>query len=116
MKIFSDKQGGGSKTGLWEGGVGSATPQKLPVLADASGHRERLTGTTIPSVQCDMTLSTRVAQFDVSFFSRFMDSRRGEGGARGGIFHFVLCRTSYRVAAQRGPNLLVSRFFAPFDL
>lgn len=54
----------------WEGeGVGSVMPHKLPVLADASGYSERLTGTKFPSVWCDMTLfSTLIGQFDVSFF------------------------------------------------
>lgn len=43
--------------GEGEGALRSATPHRLPALADASGHRERLSGTNLPSVQCDMTLS-----------------------------------------------------------
>lgn len=49
------EKGGGVARG--EGDLGSATPHRLPGLADASGHPERLTGTNLPSVKCEMTLS-----------------------------------------------------------
>lgn len=59
VKIFSEKQGVRQKKRGFGGEVapGSVTPHRLPVLADLSGRPERLTGTELHPVQCDMTLS-----------------------------------------------------------
>lgn len=97
--------------GVGGGELGSATPHRLPALADMSGRGERLTSTNLPSVRCDMTLSPLAAP---SLMCRSFTV--GEPRAMGRIFHFLLCRTSYRVAAQRGPNLLFSGVLPPFDL
>lgn len=71
VKIFSEKRWGGQderkkRVGAWKC---NATLAASRCVADVSGRPERLTGTNLASVRCDMTLSPLPSPgFDVSAF------------------------------------------------
>lgn len=81
-----------------EGAPGSVTPHRLPVLADESGRPERLTGTELHPVQCNMTLSPLPLP---SLMCRWFTVK---GWGAGGSSHSPPRGKSYTAASQMAPN------------
>lgn len=101
VKICSEMWGVGlKKIGGGAREFSSVMPHWLPLLADVSGHRERLTGEELPSVQCDMTLSFRPPVWCV-VPSWFMKSGPWEAFSCGSI--------------ERIQFIIFLDFLAPFD-